>query len=153
MSDLESGSCRSGREEPVGERIGISAGTASGRDLVRQPAKILDENDAQRDRYGPQLADRQRLDALIGSNEATQNVWIKVAVGVGDKRPSETEDPRIARERPLDELRQLPIVAGRHVIPNLANLLFDKVVIVEQPFRGGNHGPTALQLRGGCPIG
>ncbi len=44
----------------------LARALSSGRDLIREPAQIFDQHDAQRDRDGPQLADRQRLDALIG---------------------------------------------------------------------------------------
>ncbi len=54
------------REQGVGHAIGIGARRQPGRDLVGQPTQVLDQDDAQRDRDRPQLADRQRLNPLIG---------------------------------------------------------------------------------------
>ena len=78
---------------------------------------------------------------------------IEVAVGMGDEGPGETEDPRIAGERPLGQFRQLAIVAGRQVVANLADLLLDEVIVVEQPFGGRNDASAALQFRGARPVG
>ncbi|MNT07853.1 hypothetical protein D3C72_1425720 [compost metagenome] len=96
-----------------------------------EPAQILDQNNAQRDRHRPEFADRQRLDALIGGDEAAQDVGIEVAVSVGDKGPGQPEDARIASEWPVGELGQLAIVAGGQVVPDLADLLLDDVIVVE----------------------
>ena len=61
--------------------------------------QILDQHDAQRDRDRPQLADRQRLHALVGAHEAAQHLGIEAAVGVRDERPGQAEHARIAGER------------------------------------------------------
>jgi len=55
---------------------------------------------------------------------------------MGDKGPRHAEHPRISGERPGGQLRQLPIVAGRQIVTNLADLLVDEVVVVEQPLGG-----------------
>ena len=43
-----------------------------GRCTIRpaESPKVLDQDDAQRDRHRPQLADCQRLDVLVGADEA-----------------------------------------------------------------------------------
>ena len=66
---------------------------------------------------------------------------------MGDKGPGDAEDPGISRERPLRQFRQLAVVAGRQIIADLADLLLDHVVIVEQPFGGRHDGASALKLR------
>ena len=48
----------------------------------------------------------------------------------------------IARERPVGELRQLAVEAGRQVLADLADLLFDDVVVVEQPLGGRRDRPA-----------
>src|SRR5438128_1208605 len=53
--------------------------------------------------------------------------------------PRDAEHPRISSERSVGQLRQLPIVAGRQIVTNFADLLFDKVVIVKQPLGGRRH--------------
>ncbi len=85
-------------------------------DLLGQPSQVLDEQDSQADGDRPELAERQRLDPLVGGHQATQAVGVEPAVGVGDVRPGQAEDPRIALQRTVRELRQLAVVvapAGR----------------------------------------
>ncbi|MEI2808495.1 MAG: hypothetical protein V9G18_21900 [Albidovulum sp.] len=83
-----------------------------------------------------QLADRQRLDLLVGRHVAAQDLSGQQAVGVRDIGPGQPEDPRIPREGPVAELRKLPVVARRQVVADLPELLFHEVEVVEQPFRG-----------------
>ncbi len=128
-----------------GEFVGIGTFSAADADLVGQPPQVLDEHDAQGDRHGPELADGQRLGALIGADEAAQDVRIEIAVGMRDERPGNAEHPRIAGERPVGEFRQLAVVTGRQVVANLADLFFDEVIVVQQPFGGGHHFQTILQ--------
>ena len=45
------------------------------------------------------------------------------------------------------------VVPRRQVVVDFSDLLFDEVVIIEQPFRGGHHAASALDLRGACAIG
>ena len=129
------------------------ASAMGGGDLVGEAAQVLDQHDAQGDRDGPELADGQRLHALIGDQIAAQRLGIEMAVGVGDEGPGEAEHPRIARERPLGELRQLTIVAGRQVLADLADLRFDEMVVVEQPFGGRHDAPPGLDLRDAGAVG
>src|SRR3990172_700888 len=63
-----------------------------------------------------------------------------------DEGPGDAEDPRIAGERSVGELRQLPVVAGRQIVADLADLLLDEVVVVEQPL-GGRRDRSALPDR------
>ena len=88
---------------------------AAARDLLRKPSQIFDQHDLQCDRRRPKFADHQRLDRLIGVDEADEDVGVEAAVGVGDKRPSHAEHARVAGERARGEFRQLPIVAGRQL--------------------------------------
>ena len=101
------------RDAGVGLGGAFARRRAAGRRARRLPARaarpavicsasapqVLDQHDAQRDRDGPQLADRQRLDALIGAHEAAQHLGIEAAVGVGDEGPGDAEHARIAGER------------------------------------------------------
>ena len=81
-------------------------------DPLRQPPEVLDQHDPQRDGDRPELADRQRLDLLVGAHVAAQHLGIEAAVGVGDESPGDTEHPRISGERSVRELGQLPVIAG-----------------------------------------
>ena len=71
-----------GGEKPVGQRVGLASCRLASLDLIGQAAKVLDQHDAQRDGDGPQLADRQRLDALIGCHETAKGFRIEVTIGV-----------------------------------------------------------------------
>jgi hypothetical protein len=70
-----------------------------------------------------------------------------VAVGVGDEGPGQAEHARITSERAAGELGQLPVVARRQVVADLADLRFDQAVVIEQPFGGGDDTAPAFQLR------
>jgi hypothetical protein len=135
-------------EEPVGEGVGLLARGPARHDAPRRAPQVLHEHDAQRDRHRPQLADRQRLNALVGAHESAQQRGIEAAVGVRDEGPGHAEDARIAGEGPAGELRQLAVVAGRQIVADLADLLVDQVEVVDQPFGRRRHGP-ALADRGG----
>ena len=126
---------------------------AAGGDLVGEAAQVLDQHDAQGDRDGPQLADGERLHALVGGDEAAQGVGIEVAVGVRDEGPGEAEHARIAGERARGQFRQLAVVAGRQVVADLADLLLDQVVVVEQPFGRRHDTAAAFQFGGAGAIG
>lgn len=101
-----------GREQPIGQPIGVGAGHATVVDLLGETAQVLDQDDTQCDRHRPQLADGQRLNALVGDDEAPQHVEIEMTVGMSDEGPSQAKDPRVAGERPLGQFRQLAVITG-----------------------------------------
>ena len=61
--------------------------------------------------------------ALVGRDEAGQLVNIKRAIGMGDKGPGQAEHARIPLEGPGGEFRQLPVIAGRQVRADFADVL------------------------------
>ena len=132
-----SGSSRPTPSSRSATRVGRVALGPAAHDPVGRAPEILDEEDAQRDRDRPELADREGLDALVGAHEAAEGVAIEVAVGVRDERPGQPEDARVSGERPVRELRQQAVEAGRQIVADLANLLVDEVEVVDQPLRGG----------------
>lgn len=69
-----------------------------------------------------------------------------------DEGPGQPKNPGIACERTVGELRQLPIVSRRQILPDLADLFLDEVIVVQQPFGRGNDTPAAFQLGGGRPV-
>ena len=123
-------------EQPVGQPVGLLPYSPSARDQFRRAPQVLDEHDAQRDGNGPQLADGQRLHALVGRDEPRQQVRVEAAVRMRDECPRQPEHAWIAGQRPVGELGQLPVVAGRQVVIDLADLRLDDMVVVDQPFRG-----------------
>ena len=54
-----------------------------------------------------------------------------------NKGPGQAEYARIAGERSIGELGQLPIVAGRQRGADFANLPLDEVIIIDQPIGCG----------------
>ena len=82
-------------------------------------SQIFNQDDSERDRNRPQLADRQRLHALICVHESAKHVRIESAVGVRDESPRQAEHARIACERTLGELRQTAIIAARKIVADV----------------------------------
>jgi len=76
-----------------------------------------------------------------------------MAVGMGDEGPGDAEYARIAHERPVDQLGQLPMIARRQIDPDLAHLLLDDVEVIDQPIRGRGHRPLLADGRDGRVIG
>jgi len=93
-------------QQPVRHGIGFLACGTTADDACRGTAEILDQHDPQRDRDRPQLADGQRLNALIGAHELAQRVRIETAVRMGNKSPGQAEHARIAIEGPARQLGQ-----------------------------------------------
>jgi hypothetical protein len=122
------------REQAVGDRVRRAPRGTARHDGLGGAAQILDQDDAQRDRHRPELADLERLHRLIGLHEARQQLRIETAVRMRDEGPGETEDAGVAGERAVGELRQLSVIAGRQVGADLADLLLDDVEVVDQPF-------------------
>ncbi len=79
---------------PGRRRPAVPRGSAH--DALREAPEILDEHDAQADGDRPQLADGQRLHALVGLHEAAESVRLDPAVGVRDEGPGDAVDLRIA---------------------------------------------------------
>src|SRR5581483_8194738 len=69
-----------------------------------------------------------------------------------DEGPDETEDARVARKGACCELRQLAIISRRQIVPDLADLFLDQVIVVEQPFGGRDHIEPGFELRGTAAI-
>ena len=107
-------------EHVVREGVGLLARRAPAHDRLRHPAEVLDEDDSDGDRDRPQLADRERLHALVRVHEAAQRVGVQAAVGVSDERPRQAVDARITPVGALGEFGQLAIEAGRQVVADLA---------------------------------
>ncbi len=128
-------------EQLVGERVGAEARGPAVHDALGQPAEVLHEHEADRNRDGPELADGQRLHALESAHEALQRLGLHAAVGVGDELPGQAEDARISLQRLLRELGKLAVKSAREVLANLPHGLVRDVEIVDEPFRGGRERP------------
>ena len=133
-------------EHLVGDTVGGLTRLTLEYDPFREAAKVLHEHDAQRDRHGPQLADRERRHVLVGAHEATECVRVEAAVGERDVGPGHAVDAREAGELGLGQLRQRAVVAGREVLADLTDLLVDDVEVVDEPL-GGGRDPAFLADR------
>ena len=121
---------RSGRPGPAAPRAGAGRrrprppGRAVGQGLGRpdlgppplvpapehlpgEPAEVLQQDQPEHRRQGPQLADRQRGDPLEGADEPGQPRLVDLAVGVRDEREGQGVNPGVAPQRGGGELRQL----------------------------------------------
>jgi hypothetical protein len=135
-------------EQRVRQEVRFLARRSPLHDELRDATEVLDQQDAQRDRDGPQFADHERLHMLVGLHEPAERLGLEAAVGVGDERPGEADDARVSLEEALGELRQLAIEAPRQILANFADLLVDDVEVVDQPFRGrGDRALLAYRLR------
>src|SRR5689334_23525621 len=85
-------------------------------DTFGHAAQIFDQRDAQRDRDRPELADRQRLDFLVGVDEGCQFLNVERAIAVGNDCPRDTEHAWVALERTIEQFWQSTIEFRRQVV-------------------------------------
>ena len=78
----------------------------------------------------------ERRDALVRGDEAPQAFRVEPAIAVRDRFERDVVGARQPRRRALQQARQLAAVRLGQVALAGANLLFDQVEIVEQPFPG-----------------
>lgn len=146
---------RSARSEKlVGQLVRTAAFVAAEDDAFGDAPQILDEDNPQGDRRGPELADRQRLHFLIGVHEAAPHIDVEPAVRVRNEGPGHPEDARKAGERSICEFRQLAVVARRKVRSDLPDLPLHLVEIVDQPLgRRGDGGVLSDRAANGFVSG
>ncbi len=106
------------------------------RDSHRNPAQVLDQRQAQHDRNRPQLTQAQGRHGLIGGDEAAQAVRVDASIAMRDGFQRDVVYPRQAAGNALGQAGQFTAVAFRQVAAGGADLLFDQIQIVEQPFGG-----------------
>ena len=137
-------------KQTVGEPIRhLPLGAARG-NLLREASEILNQNDAECDRYRPELTDSERLHFLIGRNKANQHLGVETAISMSNEGPGDAEHSRIANERPVGEFGELTIIAGRQVRANLIDLLFHEMIIIDEPFCRGRYRAAIIdRLYGG----
>ena len=119
---------------------------------LRRAAQILHQHDSQRDRDRPELADRQRLHALIGLHEPAQHLRLEAAVGMRDERPGHSENARVTLQWPVREFGQPAVKSARQIVADLANLFLRDIEVIDQPL--GRRGDSAFfaDRRGGGSI-
>ena len=116
--------------------------------LRRQSAEVLDQRQAEHDRNGPQLADREGRDLLIGVGKTPQRFLIESARRVQDEIAGEYIHPRIAPPAAGRQRWQLFVILARQIAADFEQLDADDVVVVAQPFlRRGVGGARGALLR------
>ncbi len=156
-----------GLEHAAGPLRGEVAVGEPGGDARADAAQVLDQRQPEHDRHRPQLAEAQRLQALVGADEARQRAARDAPVAVRHHLQRERVDARLAglrgvrrragvhaapaagagglvgqgvrRRRVAEQARQLAAVAPGQVAPGGAHLLLDQVEVVEQPLGRRRH--------------
>ena len=137
-----------GTQQTVGEGVGVPPGGAIAHDRFGKTPEVLDQHNPQGNRQRPELTDRQRLHLLVGTDVAAQHLRIEAAVGMSDERPSHAQHSRISGERPVGELRQLPVIAGRQIGTDVVDLPLNEIIVVEQPFPCRGDGAALFRRLG-----
>ena len=112
-------------KQSIRKAIRLVARGAAACDLLREPPQILNQNDLQGNRDGPELANREGLNLLIGVDVGNKNLGVKAAVGVSNEGPRQAEDAGITCEGAGDEFWELAVIARRQIDADLTDLPFD----------------------------
>ena len=99
-------------------------------------SEILDQRHTQHDGDRPQLAEREGSDGLVCRHEAAKAVLVYAAVAVRDGLQGEVIHTGQAGRWAIRQARQFPAVASRQVALGCADLFFDQVEVVQEPFTG-----------------
>ena len=130
----------------------VASGAAIDDSFSRAP-EVFHQDDSKGDCYGPELADRERLHTLVGLHKLREHQRVEPAVGMRDKSPSDTEDTRVALERPVGEFRQLTVIAARKIVANFANLFLDDMKVIHQPLCRGRDCAFLADCGCDAPVG
>jgi hypothetical protein len=106
--------------------------------------QVFDQGKAKHDRNRPQLADRQRLHRLIGIHEAPEAFIVDAPIAVRDDFQCKHVDTRYAVRIVLRKAGQLAVIALGQMSLRNANLLFDQIVVVQQPLTRGRNAAITL---------
>ena len=122
---------------PVNPQVGDFTGGFVGGHTFGKAAQVFNRDDSQRRGQRPQLAQSQFPSLLVGTQKPGIEVFIDRAVRVGCQGPSDAVDTRQPRERFVQQYRQCAEIAARKTLVDFADLRFDQMKIVNQPFCGG----------------
>ena len=76
-----------------------------------------------------------------------------MAVGVRDELDRKCVDARVIFECTFRQFGQFAVIAARQVLANFANLFFDDMKIIDEPFRGGRNDVFAPKRLGQRLVG
>ena len=104
----------------------------------RHVPHVLQEAHAQHGRHGPELAHRERRDALVLLDHQGEQCRVEASVGVRDQLDGDLVHTRVAGKRARTrQLGQLVVVVARQGGAHFVHLLQHDVEVVEQPLAGG----------------
>ena len=102
--------------------------------FLREPVQVLDQRQLEHARPGPEFADAERRNRLIGVNKAIEPVRIEPGIAVAEQFDGHRIHASSAGQFARCEFRQLAVIATRKVMADLAHLAFHQMEVVEQPF-------------------
>ncbi len=118
--------------------------------LRGQTPQVFDERQLQHAGPGPELANRQRGDALVAVDEHRELLAVEPAVAVTHQFDGHRVDPRVTRLLAGSECGQFAVVGAGQMLADVADFRRQQVVVVEQPFRrGGDRAACPDVLRQG----
>src|SRR4030095_867011 len=101
-----------------------------------EAAQVFYKRETQGNRDGPQLTNREWRDGLISADKSLQRVCVETRVSVRDQLERNRVDTRVAFQFTVGEFWQFVVVALGEILTNFAQLFFDDVIVVDQPFGG-----------------
>ena len=123
------------RQQAAGPQVGQIPIAPPPGNVHRHAPQVLDQPQAQHDRHGPQFAERQRGDRLVGGDEVADVFRVHAAVHVGDQLQGDVIDAGKSRRRSSQQTRQLAAVGPRQMQPRQADLLLDQIEVVQAAIR------------------
>ena len=110
-------------------------------------AQILDQGQAQHDRYGPQFAKLQDGHRLVGGHETAETFRVRPPITVRDNLQRNVEHAWQSDRWFVLQARQFQAVPLWQVSPGGSNLFFNQIEVVEQPFPGRHNPAVVLNCR------
>ena len=129
---------------PAGGEVPVDA---SGDDPCSDAPEILDQRQAQHDGDGPQFAERQDGHRLVGRHETAETSRVHPSIAVRDRFMRDVVHARKPGRRSVQQAGQFPAVPLRQVPLGHADLFFDQVEVVEEPFPGGRDPAVRIDRR------
>ena len=129
---------------PTGGEVPVDA---SGENPRSDAPQILDQRKAQHDGDGPQFAQRQDGHRLVGRHETAEAFRVHPPIAVRDRFMRDVVHARKSCRRSVQQARQFPAVPFRQVPLGRADLLFDQIEVVEEPFPGRRDPSVRLDRR------
>jgi len=135
-------------EEAIGPDEGGVALAAAPGDALGDEVEVFDQRQPQHDGDGPEFAEGEGMDGLVGADEMRKVVGVHLAVAVADEFHDDIVDAGKSPAGPGGQAGQFAAVARREVDAGQFDLLLDQVIVVEQPLGGGGDAGAAAHAFG-----